>query len=75
MLRTDEYVSTLECPECQKKKLKIWFSSGGDGNSQLLLKCNSCNTYITTNLIPNTNDWIINKENKKRKGGRLWNQA
>ena len=66
MITTNEYIQRMECPVCKKKKLKIWFSNGGDGNSQLLLKCNSCNTYITTNLIPNTSDWVIHKKNKKR---------
>ena len=73
MITTNEYIHELECPVCKKKKLTIWFSSDGEDNSQLLLKCKHCKVYITTNLIPNVSDWIIHTKKKKQKK-KLWNQ-
>lgn len=79
MITTSEYVQKMECPICKKKKLRIWASNGGEGNSQLILNCTYCNTSITTNLIPNTNDWIIlekaSEKEKRLRSKKIWNQA
>ena len=79
MIRTDEYIWSLSCPKCGKKKLYIWSSNGGEGNSEVIIKCKQCNTYITTNLIPNMEDWKVetkyDKGGRKIKGGKIWNQA
>ena len=75
MITTNEYIQGMECPNCQKKKLTVWFSSGGEGNSQLLLNCKHCNTTITTNLIPNKDDWIIHTDIKNKIMVKLWNQT
>lgn len=77
MIRTDEFIRLLNCPECNTKKLYIWASNGGEGNTEVILHCSRCGTYITSNLIPNVDDWEIDPKTKKSKksSGRLWNQA
>lgn len=51
--------------------------NGGEGNTEVLLICNRCGTFITSNLIPNTSDWIIEtkEEDNVKKDVKLWNQA
>ena len=77
MIRTDEFIERLDCPVCNRKGLYIWGSSGGEGNTEVLLVCNRCGTFITSNLIPDTDDWIIEtkEEEKEHKEVKLWNQA
>lgn len=75
MIRTDEYISELDCPVCGNVRLEIWSSNGGEGNTEVLLVCNKCGAFITSNLIPNVDDWIIEtkEEETVKKDVKLWN--
>ena len=78
MIRTDEFIRNLDCPVCNHKRLRIWGSNGGEGNSEVYLHCKTCGAFITANLIPNVDDWIVEKpkeEEKEHKEVKLWNQA
>lgn len=78
MIRTDEFIKQLDCPVCNRKGLRIWGSNGGEGNTEVLLLCNKCGAFIISNLIPNINDWIVEKPKEEetiKKEVKLWNQA
>lgn len=77
MFRTDEFIKQLDCPVCNRKGLYIWGSNSGEGNSQVYLVCKGCGAFITSNLIPNVDDWIIEtkEEETVKKDVKLWNQA